>query len=188
VYYLSLEFLMGRSFKNALTNANLEELFAESLKELGFDLEKLYEQEYDAALGNGGLGRLAACFLDSMATLNIPGWGYGIRYEYGMFRQKIVDGEQVEVPDYWLTRGNPWEIERLDVCYPVRFYGSFERLADGRALWTGGEVVQAVAFDVPVPGYDTYNTNNLRLWKAVPFKVRVIFHFKIFLVDIMFVC
>ncbi|KAK4527130.1 hypothetical protein GAYE_SCF35G5052 [Galdieria yellowstonensis] len=170
VYYLSLEFLMGRSFKNALTNANLEELFAESLKELGFDLEKLYEQEYDAALGNGGLGRLAACFLDSMATLNIPGWGYGIRYEYGMFRQKIVNGEQVEVPDYWLTRGNPWEIERLDVCYPVRFYGSFERLADGRALWTGGEVVQAVAFDVPVPGYDTYNTNNLRLWKAVPFK------------------
>ncbi|GJQ12651.1 hypothetical protein GpartN1_g4442.t1 [Galdieria partita] len=170
IYYLSLEFLMGRSLKNALTNANLEDLFATSLKELGFDLEKLYEQEYDAALGNGGLGRLAACFLDSMATLNIPGWGYGIRYEYGMFRQKIIGGEQVEVPDYWLNRGNPWEIERLDVCYPVRFYGSFERLADGRALWTGGEVIQAVAFDVPVPGYDTYNTNNLRLWKALPFK------------------
>eukprot|EP00871_Galdieria_phlegrea_P002573 jgi/Galph1/3316/GphlegSOOS_G1966.1 len=170
VYYLSLEFLLGRSFKNALVCANLEEVFATALKELGFDLENLFEKEYDAGLGNGGLGRLAACFLDSMATLNIPGWGYGIRYEYGMFRQKIVGDEQVELPDYWLVRGNPWEIERLDVCYPIRFYGNFERLADGRGLWTGGEVVQAVAFDVPVPGFDTYNNNNLRLWKALPSK------------------
>jgi len=112
VAYLSLEFLMGRSMQNALLNMDLESNYRKALMELGYDLEKLYEEEPDAALGNGGLGRLAACFLDSMATLDLPAWGYGIRYTYGIFKQLIRNGAQVEVPDYWLTFGNPWEIER----------------------------------------------------------------------------
>lgn len=112
VAYLSLEFLMGRSMQNALLNMDLEANYKKALTELGYDLETLYEEEPDAALGNGGLGRLAACFLDSMATLDLPAWGYGIRYTYGIFKQLIRDGAQVEVPDYWLTFGNPWEIER----------------------------------------------------------------------------
>ena len=118
-YYLSLEFLVGRAMQNALLNMDLEEKYREAIKELGFNLEELYSCEPDAALGNGGLGRLAACFLDSMATLDLPAWGYGIRYNYGIFEQQIRNGEQVEVPDYWLTYGNPWEIERVDVTYPV---------------------------------------------------------------------
>jgi glycogen phosphorylase len=144
----------------------------QALLELGYKLEDIYEEEQDAALGNGGLGRLAACFLDSMATLDLPAWGYGIRYNYGIFRQEIKDGYQVEVPDYWLTRGNPWEIERVDVVYPVRFYGHVTLTTDasGReySVWDGGEIVQACAHDNPIPGYDTYNTINLRLWKAMP--------------------
>ena len=112
VAYLSLEFLMGRSMQNALLNMDLEGRYRAALGELGHDLERLYEEESDAALGNGGLGRLAACFLDSMATLDLPAWGYGIRYTYGIFKQLIRNGAQVEVPDYWLTFGNPWEIER----------------------------------------------------------------------------
>ncbi len=139
VYYLSLEFLMGRSLLNSLMNLDLEKPYKEALEEIGFKLEDLVEEEKDAALGNGGLGRLAACFLDSMATLNLPAWGYGIRYEHGMFEQRFKDGNQVEYPDTWLTKGNPWEIQRLDVKYPVVFYGS--------------ETVMAVAYDVPIPGY-----------------------------------
>eukprot|EP00281_Chroomonas_sp_CCMP1168_P020312 CAMPEP_0206226596 /NCGR_PEP_ID=MMETSP0047_2-20121206/8180_1 /ASSEMBLY_ACC=CAM_ASM_000192 /TAXON_ID=195065 /ORGANISM="Chroomonas mesostigmatica_cf, Strain CCMP1168" /LENGTH=893 /DNA_ID=CAMNT_0053649703 /DNA_START=88 /DNA_END=2769 /DNA_ORIENTATION=+ len=154
VYYLSLEFLMGRSLLNALMNLDLDKPYAEALAELGYKLEDMVEQEKDAALGNGGLGRLAACFLDSMATLNLPAWGYGIRYEHGMFEQRIKDGVQVEFPDTWLTHGNPWEIQRLDITYPVVFYGS--------------EKVVAVAYDTPIPGYDTLNTNSLRLWSAMP--------------------
>lgn len=123
VYYLSLEFLIGRQMQNLLVNLKLEGEYKAALLDLGFQLEALYEEEYDPALGNGGLGRLAACFLDSLATLDYPAWGYGIRYEYGIFRQKIIKGWQVEVPDYWLHNGNPWEIERTDVQYPVRFYG-----------------------------------------------------------------
>ena len=114
VAYLSLEFLMGRSMQNALLNMDLEGRYRAALAEIGYDLERLYEEEEDAALGNGGLGRLAACFLDSMATLDLPAWGYGIRYTYGIFKQLIRNGAQVEVPDYWLTFGNPWEIERCD--------------------------------------------------------------------------
>ena len=133
--------------------------YSAALTELGYSLEELYGTEDDAALGNGGLGRLAACFLDSMATLDLPAWGYGIRYNYGIFRQVIRDGAQCEVPDYWLTFGNPWEIERPDVAYPVRFYGSVKEvtLEDGtkRKSWVGGEVVQAVAYDNPIPGFDT---------------------------------
>jgi len=154
VYYLSLEFLMGRSLLNALMNLDLTKPYKEALEEIGYKLEDLVEEEKDAALGNGGLGRLAACFLDSMATLNLPAWGYGIRYEHGMFEQRFKDGNQVEFPDTWLTKGNPWEIQRLDISYPVTFYGS--------------ERVMATAYDVPIPGYDTLNTNSLRLWSAMP--------------------
>lgn len=180
VAYLSLEFLMGRSMANALLNMDLEKNYRTALKELGFTLEDLYEKEHDAALGNGGLGRLAACFLDSMATLNLPAWGYGIRYNYGIFRQIIRDGAQVEVPDYWLTFGNPWEIQRLDVVVPVRFYGHCVDVdcenADmsgkygKKRGWHGGEIIMACAYDNPIPGFDTYNTINLRLWKALPAK------------------
>lgn len=169
VYYLSLEFLMGRYFSNALMNLGVQDQFVEALKGLGFDVERVAQEEHDPGLGNGGLGRLAACFMDSLASLNYPAWGYGIRYKYGMFEQKIVNGYQVEIPDYWLTHNNPWEIERLDVTYPVRFYGHTEKTADG-FKWAGGQIVRAVAYDSPIPGYDTYNTLNLRLWSAQPAK------------------
>jgi starch phosphorylase len=125
----------------------------------------------DPALGNGGLGRLAACFLDSFATLNYNAWGYGLRYEYGIFRQIIRDGYQVEVPDMWLSLTNPWEIERGDVQYPVRFYGTTRVIYEGKKeyhVWEGGESVVARAFDTPIPGYCTDNTIGLRLWKSLP--------------------
>lgn len=171
IYYLSLEFLLGRAMQNALINLQLEGPYKEALKELGYKLEDLYEEEHDPALGNGGLGRLAACFLDSLATLEYPAWGYGIRYNYGIFQQKISQGYQVECPDFWLAHGNPWEIERVDVKYPVRFYGKVTRIwKDGKekCIWDGGEVVIAQAFDNPICGYDTFNTINLRLWKSLP--------------------
>ena len=172
VYYMSLEFLMGRSLANSLFNLDLTDEYKQALADFGRSLEEIYEEENDAALGNGGLGRLAACFLDSMATLNLPAWGYGIRYNYGMFSQKIVDGFQVEHPDYWLTFGNPWEIERLDVFYPVYFGGSVQHFADDsgnwRVRWEGAESVFAVAYDTPIPGYDTWNTLNMRLWSSKP--------------------
>lgn len=173
VYYLSMEFLMGRSLLNSLYNLNVKENYAEALSELGYDLETLVEQERDAALGNGGLGRLAACFLDSMATLNLPAWGYGIRYEYGMFRQSIVDGFQHEQPDYWLTFGNPWELQRSFVNYPINFYGHVSVHDEGGKQifrWNPGEQVSAVAYDNPIPGFQTNNTINLRLWAAKPSK------------------
>ena len=160
VSYLSLEFLMGRSMQNALLNMDLEGNYRQAMEELGYRLEDLYDEERDAALGNGGLGRLAACFLDSMATLDLPAWGYGIRYDYGIFKQVIRDGAQVEVPDYWLNFGNPWEIARQDVLVPVRFYGSTRVELDRegkplRTVWEGGETVVAMAYDNPIPGFDT---------------------------------
>jgi len=172
VYYLSLEFLMGRLMQNALVNVDLEQKYKEALADIGYQLEDLYEQEVDQGLGNGGLGRLASCFLDSLATLEIPAWGYGIRYDYGIFRQQIQDGYQVEHPDYWLEQGNPWEVERSDIIYPIRFYGHIHTWDDGgtkRANWEGGEQVMAMAYDTPIPGFNTFNTNNLRLWRARPF-------------------
>ena len=123
VYYISIEFLLGRLLQNALVCIDLEKCYKEALKEFGVKIEEIYENENDPALGNGGLGRLAACYIDSMATLNYPAWGYGIRYEYGIFRQVIQNCEQKEFPDYWLTKGNPWEIMRLDTQFKVRFYG-----------------------------------------------------------------
>ncbi|KAF2077976.1 hypothetical protein CYY_000700 [Polysphondylium violaceum] len=173
VYYLSMEFLMGRSLQNAIYNMGLKDEYHSALLELGFELEDLYEEEKDAALGNGGLGRLASCFMDSLATLKYPAWGYGLRYNYGMFEQGIYDGYQTEVPDYWLVAGNPWEIERLDVQYTVRFYGHVteRKSSEGNKFdWEGGELVQAIAYDAPIPGYATTNTNNIRLWSSKPHK------------------
>lgn len=154
---------------------------------LGFNFEDTLEKERDAALGNGGLGRLAACYLDSCASQELPVWGYGLRYEYGIFQQLISpEGEQLEVsfrfdypgafpysfqaPDPWLVHQNPWELPRIDVVYDVRFYGHAERLEDGtgRALWHGGQEVLAMAYDVMIPGYGTQSTNNLRLWESKP--------------------
>jgi starch phosphorylase len=165
VYYLSMEFLIGRTFTNALLALGIYDPMKEALASLGVDMDAIIDLEPDAALGNGGLGRLAACFLDSMATLAIPGFGYGIRYEYGMFRQKIVDGEQVETPDYWLRAGNPWEFPRPEVQYMVHFGGrTIER--DGHVHWIDTEHVNAMAYDTVIPGYATSATNTLRLWSA----------------------
>ncbi|MGF6779563.1 glycogen/starch/alpha-glucan phosphorylase [Paraburkholderia sp. GAS334] len=165
VYYLSMEFLIGRTFTNALLALGIYDQVKEALHDLGVDMEALTDLEPDAALGNGGLGRLAACFLDSMATLGIPGFGYGIRYEYGMFRQQIVDGEQVETPDYWLRAGNPWEFPRPEVQYMVHFGGRTVQ-RDGHIEWIDTEHVNAMAYDTVIPGYATSATNTLRLWSA----------------------
>ncbi|KAK5660508.1 hypothetical protein OQA88_13056 [Cercophora sp. LCS_1] len=169
VYYLSLEFLMGRALDNAMLNIGKKDTAKAGLSELGFRIEDVIQQEHDAALGNGGLGRLAACFLDSLASLNYPAWGYGLRYRYGIFKQEIIDGYQVEVPDYWLDF-NPWEFPRHDVTVDIQFYGHVNKHTDSLgktvAHWEGGEVVKAVAYDVPIPGYATTSTNNLRLWSS----------------------
>ncbi|PHH50591.1 Glycogen phosphorylase 1 [Ceratocystis fimbriata CBS 114723] len=169
VYYLSLEFLMGRTLDNAMLNVGQKNTAKSGLTDLGFRIEDIIEQEHDAALGNGGLGRLAACFLDSLASLNYPAWGYGLRYRYGIFKQEIIDGYQVEVPDYWLDF-NPWEFPRHDVTVDIQFFGRVTKTTDvnGKSVshWEGGETVRAVAYDVPVPGYDTPSTNNLRLWSS----------------------
>ena len=171
IYYLSIEFLLGRLLQNALVCLDLEKCYKDALDEFGIKIEEIYEEENDPALGNGGLGRLAACYIDSMATLNYPAWGYGIRYDYGIFRQVIQNYEQREFPDYWLTKGNPWEIMRLDTQFPVRFYGYCrDTNKNGKECreWVGGEEVIAVAYDTAVPGFNTFNCNTLRLWKSFP--------------------
>ncbi|KAJ3081071.1 Non-essential glycogen phosphorylase, partial [Quaeritorhiza haematococci] len=172
VYYLSLEFLLGRTLDNAMLNLGVKRSYKGALGQLGFNMEDLIGEEVDAALGNGGLGRLAACFMDSLATLDYPAWGYGIRYTYGIFQQRIIDGYQTEFPDYWLTFGNPWEIQRLDVSYEVRFRGYVQKVTDEngrpRYLWEGGDKVVAVAYDYPIPGFHTNNTINIRLWSSKP--------------------
>jgi glycogen phosphorylase len=167
VYYLSMEFLIGRTFSNAILALELMPTIRQALAELevNLDADKLFDLEPDAALGNGGLGRLAACFLDSMATLGVPGFGYGIRYDYGMFRQQIVDGRQIEAPDYWLTTGNPWEFPRPEVQYRVRFGGQLEQHGE-TVRWVGTDDVLAMAYDTIIPGYGTEATNTLRLWSA----------------------
>lgn len=169
VYYLSLEFLIGRMLSNAALNLGINDQLKEGLASLGHDLENTVELETDAALGNGGLGRLAACFLDSMATMDIPAAGYGIRYEYGMFRQSIEDGQQIENPDNWLRYGNVWEFQRPEATYSIKFYGQVVKFPadDGEVQhWVDAEHVVAMAYDVPVPGYGTDTVNNLRLWSA----------------------
>ena len=173
VYYLSLEFLMGRAMDNALINSKARSVVDKTLNNLGFNLEDVLDQEPDAGLGNGGLGRLAACFVDSLSSKNYSGWGYGLNYQYGIFKQQIIDGYQVETPDNWLKYSNPWEIDRTEIQIPVDFYGLVEESYDEetgkvKKIWSGGERVLAVAADFPIPGFNTANTNNLRLWNARP--------------------
>lgn len=170
VYYLSMEYLIGRLMDSTLVSLGLQDVAAEAMKELGIDYDEVKEAEVDAGLGNGGLGRLAACFLDSMATLGIPSIGYGIRYDYGIFNQDIEDGWQVERPDLWLQYGYPWGVIRPKVQYPVKFYGETALEEDGNGRnhfkWVNTQDVLAVAYDTPVPGYDNGIVNHLRLWKA----------------------
>ncbi len=169
VYYLSLEFLIGRSMTNNVINLGLEEPVRDAMLSLGYKWEDLREEEADAGLGNGGLGRLAACFLDSLATLQIPAWGYGLRYDYGIFRQVIENGYQVEQPDYWLRGGNPWEVERHDVRVPVHFGGRVLSSPNGgrsRSMWVETQPVLGIAYDTPVVGYNGATVNTLRLWSA----------------------
>ena len=169
VYYLSLEFLIGRMLSNAALNLGVESEVRAGLNALGHKMENVVEMEPDAALGNGGLGRLAACFLDSMATMDIPGTGYGIRYEYGMFKQSINQGQQVENPDNWLRYGNIWEFQRPESTYTVQFFGNVVEFETEKGIehhWVDAEHVVAMAYDVPIPGYDTQTVNNLRLWSA----------------------
>jgi starch phosphorylase len=170
VYYLSLEFLIGRLFTDALNNMGLLPVFEAALGDLGVDLADLRKCEPDAALGNGGLGRLAACFMESMATLAIPAIGYGIRYDFGLFRQIISHGWQQEYPDEWLGFGNPWEFQRPEVVYHVHFGGTVEQVTDAngrkRTIWHPAETVQAVAYDTPIVGWRGAHVNALRLWSA----------------------
>ena len=170
LYYFSAEFLMGRAFGNNLINAGIEKQVKEVLKDMSIDYDMIEDKEPDAGLGNGGLGRLAACFLDSLATLDYPGHGYGIRYEYGMFEQRIENGWQVEYPDRWLKHRDPWEVKRSDLAVTVRFGGTivYDRTPDGRMHFSlqNAEEVTATPYDTPIVGYDTNTVNTLRLWEA----------------------
>ncbi|HSH72416.1 MAG TPA: glycogen/starch/alpha-glucan phosphorylase [Methylophilaceae bacterium] len=169
IYYLSLEFLIGRMLSNAALNLGIEPEIRDGLSALGHQMEEVVEMESDAALGNGGLGRLAACFLDSMATMDIPGTGYGIRYEYGMFKQSINKGQQIENPDNWLRYGNIWEFQRPETTYTIGFYGKVVEFPTDHGMeshWVDADQVVAMAYDVPIPGYNTNTVNNLRLWSA----------------------
>nr|WP_315430747.1 glycogen/starch/alpha-glucan phosphorylase [uncultured Albidiferax sp.] len=166
VVYLSMEFLMGRTLSNALGALELRGAAAEGLTQFAQTLENVADREPDAALGNGGLGRLAACFLDSMATVGLPSFGYGIRYEYGMFAQDIQNGAQMEYPDPWLENGTPWEFPRADISYPVHFGGWVEHV-NGSSIWRHAGEVAAKAYDMVVPGHGTEKVSTLRLWKAV---------------------
>jgi starch phosphorylase len=180
IYYLSLEFLIGRMMSNAALNLGMQNELSEGLGALGHNLEAAVEMEQDAALGNGGLGRLAACFLDSMATMDIPATGYGIRYEYGMFKQSIEHGQQMENPDNWLRYGNVWEFQRPESTYTIKFYGKVVQVPTEhgtKSHWVDEEHVVAMAYDVPVPGYGTETVNNLRLWSAKATKEFDLSHF-----------
>ena len=170
VYYLSMEYLIGRLLDNMVVNLDVQQEVADAIADLGLDYDILRNAEWDAGLGNGGLGRLAACFLDSMATLGVPATGYGLRYDYGIFYQKIKNGYQIEKPDLWLRYGNPWDIVRPNIQYPVEFYG-YQHMApkSGGGInydWENTEKVLAVAYDTMIPGYNNNIVNNLRLWKA----------------------
>jgi glycogen phosphorylase len=169
IYYLSLEFLMGRSLGNAVLNIDVEKEVSEAIEELGMNLEEVRDIERDAGLGNGGLGRLAACFLDSMASLELPAMGMGLRYEFGMFNQKIENGQQKEYPDEWLRYPNPWEFARTAGVMQVRFGGTVETFntnGEIRHYWHAAESVEAMPYDTPIPGYKNNTVNTLRLWSA----------------------
>ncbi len=170
VYYLSMEYLIGSLLENMIVNLDIKQEIMDALDDVGLNYDDIRNAEWDAGLGNGGLGRLAACFLDSMATLGIPAIGYGLRYDYGIFYQTMENGFQVEKPDLWLRYGNPWDIVRPKVQYPVEFYGRQGAVKNGDDgfyySWEDTKKVQAVAYDTPIPGYDNGIVNNLRLWKA----------------------
>ena len=170
VYYLSLEFLLGRLLHNYILNLGLEEGLEKGVEVFGMPLQDLLELEWDAGLGNGGLGRLAACYLDSMATLGYPGYGYGIRYEYGIFFQRIRNGYQIETPDNWLRYGNAWEFPRPEILYMVNFYGKVNSILgrNGKLSmeWVDTDNVMAMAYDYPILGYGNETVNTLRLWSA----------------------
>lgn len=170
VYYLSMEFLIGSLLESNLLNAGMLDISDEVLEQLGFNPEEIYGQEHDAALGNGGLGRLAACFLDSMASLGFPGHGYGIRYRYGLFEQRIINGNQVELPDYWLKEPYPWEVRKEDEAVPIHFHGDVHMLQrnDGSLefKYENTDTVMAVPYDIPIVGYENGLVNTLRLWSA----------------------
>jgi starch phosphorylase len=170
VYYLSLEFLLGRLLRSYIINLNLPDDYSKAVDVLGVTYEEILEHEWDAGLGNGGLGRLAACFLDSLASLRYPAYGYGIRYEYGIFLQKILNGYQVEAPDNWLRYGNPWEFPRPEILYPVHFHGRVKTLFGDSGKfsmkWIDTDDVMAMAYDYPVPGFQNDTVNTLRLWSA----------------------
>ncbi|MEQ1638069.1 MAG: glycogen/starch/alpha-glucan phosphorylase [Methylococcales bacterium] len=169
-FYLSLEFLMGRALSNAMLNLGVSDEVTQGMYDLGIHIEELIEREPDAGLGNGGLGRLAACFIDSCATLQLPVTGYGLRYEYGMFSQTIINGEQIEGPDHWLRNGNVWEIERPEYARRIKFCGRTETYTDQHGVkkthWVDSLDVLALPFDTPIPGYQNNTVNTLRLWKA----------------------
>jgi len=170
IYYLSMEYLPGRTLKNALINLGLDDEFPDAMRLLGFPEEEIVEQEPDAGLGNGGLGRLASCFLDSMATLQLPATGYGLRYEFGMFRQGVRDGWQIEELDHWIRSGNPWEIVRRERVFPIQLYGRSVPTAGPAGQvwrqWVDTQDLLAIACDIPIPGYANNTVNNLRLWSA----------------------
>ncbi|MDP8219637.1 MAG: glycogen/starch/alpha-glucan phosphorylase [Candidatus Theseobacter exili] len=169
IYYLSLEFLLGRAMVNNVINMEIEDVCKQSMNELGLDWNMLGEMEEDAGLGNGGLGRLAACFIDSMATMKLPGMGYSLRYEYGIFNQAIRNCEQVELPDNWLRLGNPWEISRPEFMFKVHFYGRVETYNDNgepHYRWSNTRPVIGIPYDIPIVGYGSNNVNNLRLWSS----------------------
>ena len=170
VYYLSLEYLIGRAMGNNVINLGLDQIVSQAMAELGLDWNYLRDLERDAALGNGGLGRLAACFIDSLATLELPGYGYGIRYDYGIFRQSLRDGQQVEEPDNWLRDGTPWDIERPEYQYPVHFGGEVKDERDDQghhaSRWINYDTIIGMPYDFPVAGYGNNTVNNLRLWTA----------------------
>lgn len=169
-YYLSAEFLMGRAMSNNLVNLTIEEDVKEALEDLGVNYNEIEDMEPDSGLGNGGLGRLAACFLDSLATLELPGVGYGIKYKYGMFEQKIIDGYQVEYPDKWLLNGDPWTVKRIDESAEVKFGGTVSVYRDAEGIEhfkrENAEIIKAVPFDMPIVGYGNNTVNTLRLWEA----------------------
>jgi len=167
VYYLSLEFYMGRSLQNTMINIGINGACDEAMYQLGMDIEELENMEEDAGLGNGGLGRLAACFLDSMATLGMAAYGYGIRYDYGIFTQRILNGEQIEEPDDWLRFGNPWEKARPEYMLPIRFFGRVINDPEtGKRTWVDFQTILAMPYDSPIPGYGNNVVNTLRLWSA----------------------
>jgi len=181
VYYLSLEYLMGRLFRNNIFNAGVFDQVSEALEELGLDIDELASEENDMGLGNGGLGRLAACFLDSLATLDLPAIGYGIHYEFGLFKQEFENGHQMESPDNWEKFGNPWEIIRPEYIQKVRLYGRVEERVDEKGdfkpVWIETRSVNGIPYDIPICGYGTKTVNFLRLWES---KASEEFDFQVF--------